>query len=329
MLVCVSADMSRLCDMLQNMPNVTTTTNMSNDVDYYFGRDYNSQHMPKRGMMIVGSDLSRPMHMFDLEEKFKYNDTPYFFFRRKGVHPIHDNVTFVVQGLEADQMICSTAIAFMFGKLIISTWQKYDITKVETDIKENKYHNNQNVYYQVYTSLNGLEKCTSEYVIKIRSDEVFVNYNDFVDAMFANPDKLVCTNVFLRASHVFPYHISDHIIGGRTSAMLSMFRTAKSLIETRKTDCSPCSKCKWFPEQVLTIAYLSTMYPWDHLSQNNSSVLLKKHFISVDVTTFKYFEIAYSSRIRMTTRWKKECVTPSNFSTHERRIIDARNIEST
>ena len=63
----------------------------------------------------------------------------------------------------------------------------------------------------------GLKVIDSEFTIKIRSDEYYVNLQPMIDLMHYNRDKIVCGNIFVNDR--IPFHMGDHIFGGNTKVM--------------------------------------------------------------------------------------------------------------
>lgn len=74
------------------------------------------------------------------------------------------------------------------------------------------YHNAQNIYYQCFSVVNGLEQCNSDNVIKLRSDEVYSNLDNLIETL--PTDKLSTNNIFVRDVSYKPFHLSDHMIVG-------------------------------------------------------------------------------------------------------------------
>jgi hypothetical protein len=86
--------------------------------------------------------------------------------------------------------------------------------------------NGQNIYYQVYTTLKGLEQVRTEYVVKLRTDQWFGNLEPFFKAIKNNPDKYVCSNLHFRPDKLTKYHPSDKLVGGKSDILLETFKIA-------------------------------------------------------------------------------------------------------
>lgn len=88
-------------------------------------------------------------------------------------------------------------------------------------------YNNQNVAYQVQTSLAGIKKASTPYTLKMRTDQWFGNLVPFFEAVRANQDKYVCANLHFRPDGLVKYHPSDKLIGSRTERMYETFVIAQ------------------------------------------------------------------------------------------------------
>lgn len=106
------------------------------------------------------------------------------------------------------------------NKLVTNTFHK----------EYNVYHN-QNVYYQVYTSLRGMREVTTPYVLKLRTDQWYGNLIPMFEAVRANPNKYVCANFHFRPESLVKYHAGDKLIGSNTADMLKTFEIAEHRVK--------------------------------------------------------------------------------------------------
>jgi hypothetical protein len=93
-------------------------------------------------------------------------------------------------------------------------------------------YNEQNRYGQFFSTSLGLQACYTDYTIKIRSDEFYSNLEPFIEAVLDNTTKLVTNDVFFRNS-TMPFHPSDHLMGGKTTLLKSIFNTSKLFCEQK------------------------------------------------------------------------------------------------
>jgi hypothetical protein len=107
----------------------------------------------------------------------------------------------------------------------------YDPTWKET------YNNEQNRYSHFFSVHLALQACNTPYAIKMRSDEFYSNLSPLIQAIEENKTKLTTTEVFFRNAD-FPFHPSDHLVGGNTQTMIEAFGTAKLLCENNLTPIS-------------------------------------------------------------------------------------------
>ena len=157
-----------------------------------------------------------------------------------------DDVTLILQGPITSKISKNIARGIKnlenyskIAKTIISTWKgaelkptkrylaKYNIDIIESD--EDQYKNmysDANMNFQVASTLIGLKKVDTKYAIKLRCDESYGDLSKFIQKMKDNPDKIVTNNFFFSKNSYDPFHPSDHVIGGTTENMMSMFSYA-------------------------------------------------------------------------------------------------------
>jgi hypothetical protein len=261
----------------------------SKNIDYYFGYfniDINTN--VKKGILL--KDYKEQIENFEIENIYFYKDNLFTFYRN--INYNNFDFTFVIQGIDYDITIISLCFLFLNGKIIISTWNNYNFKDVEKYVHTNKICNSQNVYYQVYSTLEGLKKVKTKYAIKVRSDEIWLDFSNYLKVMYENQNKITVSNIFLRNSSSYAYHISDHIIGGDINNLLKMFENLKKILDEKIV--LKVWNFKNAPEQFLAISYLSSIYGFDNFNKENSVHFLKLHFKSVDVNSFKKFSIRYS-----------------------------------
>jgi hypothetical protein len=121
--------------------------------------------------------------------------------------------------------------------IILSHWDSDDmemlryINEYNLNVKiiTNKIHvdynvfNGQNVYYQVYNTLEGLKEVKTEYVVKLRTDQWFGNLIPFFESILNNKEKYTCSNLHFRPDNLYKFHPSDKLIGGKTELIKKTF----------------------------------------------------------------------------------------------------------
>ena len=209
------------------------------------------------------------------------------------------DTTFIVQGVPRQEtfvkLICNL---LRFGNVELSTWETLDYKEVVEYIEKNAISNGQNIYLQVYTTLSGLKKCNTKYAIKVRADEWYKDFTGFMSVMKQSPDKITTHNMFFRPLGQYPYHISDHVIGGRTENLVKMFENCKTMLETKQSLPKIPRMLNHCPEQWLTVAYIKKFYSDDELLiVDDIKNKMIRHFQLVPINIFKDFIVHYT--------WKK------------------------
>lgn len=324
--VYISPEFVKLTPYITCIPFVEMKQEQQN-TDYIIGvRGVDIRFLPKIGMIVRGNDMQFPTNTFNIECTFIFRNEKYFFLRRKNVTPYYANLSYVVQGITVDTTLDLLCILFLYGRVIVSTWDVYDFQSIQTKVQSNNYHNNQNIYYQIYTTLNGLYKVKTAYTIKVRADEMYADFTSLLELLDKSSNKIITTNIFIRPVKLFPYHCSDHIIAGSTKNMLKMFHGGLLLLQNKINESTMFHKSiLWVPEQVLTIGFLCNTYPLAELLPRNCAYIMNKHFTCVELFKFKMFKVMYINYVRKGKPRKVE-VRKVNFHLHSK-IIHLKNYE--
>ena len=132
-----------------------------------------------------------------------------------------EDVTLLVQGRKANIFLSNIEkyIPF-FNKIVYSTWKdgnddysNFDVDFIVYDLPAvtNKY-NAGSAYYQCKSTLNGLERVKTKYVLKHRTDEYVSNINLFLENFSGKYQS--CNYASMKISFL-PFHISDHLFYSR------------------------------------------------------------------------------------------------------------------
>ena len=136
-----------------------------------------------------------------------------------------DKVTLLIQGPMHPNAVVMMQIHSANFNVIFSTWRSEDEELVENSLKDIDFtrvvfsnmsslphrNNEQNRFYQFFTTYQGLKMVETEYVIKVRSDEYYTDLRPLVDKMFLEPSKLVTNDVFFRN----PFTLERLLLTGR------------------------------------------------------------------------------------------------------------------
>jgi hypothetical protein len=201
------------------------------------------------------------------------------------------------------------------------------------DILKEEYNNQQNRYYHFYSTEMGLRISTTEYSIKMRSDEFYSDLQEFEATVKRNPDKIVTNDVFFR-NHNVPIHPCDHLMGGTTKNMFSIFQYARRMAEVPESSI----KDEFFPilrethifkthkfipvEQYIGVATLRTMIE-DLDDVTLFSEYMKDVFYIVPSNKLGAFRVAYNSHHENGRPAPKEYLDSSYFDSNE----DVQDIE--
>lgn len=173
-----------------------------------------------------------------------------------------ENLTFVIQGPLHDNSIENIQTYLNYGNVIFSCWNTCDASKLYK-VQNNTYIGNTSVkiivntfpdpintedvrqrliepsqfggtYLQTINTYNGLLEVETDWVIKVRSDEIYYAWNHFIKTMQSNPTKLIISNIFAFPHDCWPFHISDHYFGGKTKLVLNTFDVMNTQIIKNK-----------------------------------------------------------------------------------------------
>ena len=256
-----------------------------------------------------------------------------------------NDVTIIIQGPMGQKIANGLAKGIknletyvQFGKIIISTWKnnpirpskkflsKHNITMIESDpdIYKNMY-SNANMNYQVASTLNGLKKVDTKYVIKIRSDEYYSDLSKFIEKIKNNPEKIITNNFFFSQDDYEPFHPSDHVIGGTTENLLSMFNYAFKVCSKELGSIPLASNYfnlpNWrnrdgnrqvSPETFLCFCYL--LSKGVKLDLKKSKEIMKKYYDVVPVTSMGSFICKFQhSAVDKNSYIRKKSKNPKNY----------------
>ncbi len=144
-------------------------------------------------------------------------------------------------------------VAGKFENIILSYWS-------ENDIVPGGFYESQNVietsrptpdrektsgvikdstfYFSVTSTLEGLRRCKSQYVVKTRSDEKFTDFSLLKELFLKDDERFVFGNIFAKSWAKSAYHIGDHIFVAKTEHLLKgyeflyeAYTTGKHLFE--------------------------------------------------------------------------------------------------
>ncbi len=236
-----------------------------------------------------------------------------------------DDVTIIIQGkLEQDSYDFYTK-KYDNCNVIISTWvgTSIDFSQLPKNFKVilsplPNQSGDQNINYQIISTLNALEMVTTKYVIKMRGDEYWSYPENIYQSIKSAPHKLWSSSVFFRAWQYAEYHISDHIMAGTTENLLILFRAAKRNYDTNRLNVSKWKVDGKFhkyvkthaPEERLTKSYLEAKDPL-RFEKVDGKFLMKEHFDILDIDLLKPYKVKANL---FKKQWKDDFIPERNFS---------------
>jgi hypothetical protein len=216
-----------------------------------------------------------------------------------------ENTTIIIQGkLEQD------SYNFYINKykncpVIISTWAdcKIDFSGLPKNFKLiiaplSGESGEQNINYQLISTLNALDNVKTKYVIKMRGDEYWSYPENIYQSIITEPDKIHCSSVFFRAWQYCEYHMSDHIIAGTTENLKLLFEKTKYNYDNGRLNVSKWKVDGVFrgyinthaPEERLTKSYLEAKEP-DRFEKVDGRILMKEHFSILDIQLLRPYKV--------------------------------------
>lgn len=236
-----------------------------------------------------------------------------------------ENVTILIQGKLEQESFDHYTLKYRNCPVIISTWTdcKIDFSNLPKNFKLilaplPSESGDQNINYQLISTLNGLDNVKTKYVIKMRGDEYWSYPENIYQSIKSAPEKLWSSSVFFRAWQYAEYHISDHIMAGTTENLLLLFKAAKFNYDNNRLNVSKWKVDGKFhkyvkthaPEERLTKSYLEAKDPL-RFEKVDGKFLMKEHFDILDINLLKPYKIKANL---FKKQWKDDFIPERNFS---------------
>jgi hypothetical protein len=138
-----------------------------------------------------------------------------------------------------------------------------------------------NIWYQCLTTRAGLQQVRTDHVIKTRSDEYFSNL-DLMRDEISRQSCNISINIYFKRPCWFPFHIGDHLYGGRTTLFRQAFDILEqSLLVDRWNSSSHAA------EQKICISILEAA--GEKADIDAASLLMNKHWNVIDAALLEPF----------------------------------------
>ncbi len=236
-----------------------------------------------------------------------------------------EDVTIIIQGKLDQDCYDFYRQKYDNCKVIISTWVgcAIDFSGLPKNFKVvlaplPSESGDQNINYQIVSTLNGLEMVKTKYVIKMRGDEYWSYPENIYQSIKSNSEKLWSSSVFFRAWQYAEYHISDHIMAGTTENLLILFKSAKFNFDNNRLNVSKWKVDGKFhkyvkthaPEERLTKSYLEAKDP-QRFEKVDGKFLMKEHFDILNIDLLKPYKVKANLFKKV---WKDDFIPERNFS---------------
>ena len=218
---------------------------------------------------------------------------------------IMEDCTIIIQGRIEQDCYDFYKSKYHNCPVIISTWTdcKIDFSELPKNFKIliaplPLESGDQNINYQLVSTINALDLVKTKYVIKMRGDEYWSYPENIYQSILSEPNKIHCSSVFFRAWQYCEYHMSDHIIAGMTENIKLLFHKSK-----HNWDIGRLNVSKWkvdgvfkgyinthAPEERLTKSYLEEVEP-DRFDVEDGRVLMKEHFSILNIDLLKPYKV--------------------------------------
>ena len=185
-----------------------------------------------------------------------------------------EEITFIIAGYESPITNETRIVCYSHGKFIQSTVDQHTEIDKENLInaEKNKYKVHRNMYNQMYNIYRVLDQVNTKYCIKNRSDEYYIDMDEYIDIM-KNNNKLIINNLFF-VGHDF--YISDHLFGTNTHNFKNMILYLKDVLENKIIiEESFLSHT----EKVFGVSYLNSKHTNINLRNNQKQTFIDNFYI--------------------------------------------------
>jgi len=201
-----------------------------------------------------------------------------------------EDVTIIIQGKILQECYDFYIENYKNYKVIISTWVgsnidfsniPHNFSLIQHTIPEVK--GPQHTNWQLLSTLNGLKFATTKYVIKIRGDEYYSNFESVAHFIKKNDNKIYTSPIWFRHWSFEKYHASDHIVAGTKDKVTLFFQSAKDSFDKNQFE-------TYYPEILFTKSYLKVVEPY-RFENIDGRILMLDHFEILDLVPMKPYRI--------------------------------------
>jgi hypothetical protein len=236
-----------------------------------------------------------------------------------------ESTTIIIQGKLEQESYDFYTSKYKNCPVVISTWAdcKIDFSNIPKNFKLvispfPSESGDQNINYQLISTLNALDNVKTKYVIKMRGDEYWSYPENIYKSIIDAPNKIHCSSVFFRAWQYCEYHMSDHIIAGTFDNLKLLFESSKYNWDNGRLNVSKWKVDGVFkgyihthaPEERLTKSYLEAKDP-DRFEKVDGRVLMREYFDILNIDLLKPYKIKANL---FKVEFKDNFIPEKNFS---------------
>ena len=206
------------------------------------------------------------------------------------------DTTLVIQGKLTEETYRFYCLIYPGVKKVFSTWvgnesnwaNRADIHGpndifLRSKIPENHVSCEMNIDLQTISTLMGLRRVKTKYVIKLRGDEWYSNLEVVEKILKEDAQKIYTIPVFFRKWQTIPYHPSDHLMAGTTENMNMMFQNCLLNVLTK----NDIGLGYPFPESILAKSYMD-----EKIGQiSDPKEDFKKLFGIIPIDLLRYYKV--------------------------------------
>jgi hypothetical protein len=203
--------------------------------------------------------------IYTVEKLYDHDLWMYFYIHNEHI----DDLTFIICGYVSNICNINRVICFSYGRFIQSTNDKHTEVDIEfmRNAQSNGYHFQRNMYSQMYNIYRVLSDVNTEFCIKHRSDEYYVDMAEYI-YLVKNSNKLITNNLFFYGTD---YYISDHLFGTNTIMFKKMINNLKDILENKKK-----IDDNYFlhTEKVFGLSYIIDRYTQNEINTNSKEIII-------------------------------------------------------
>ncbi len=179
------------------------------------------------------------------------------------------DITFLIQGSLKEDTYKFYCQFYPDIKKIFSTWKnntfsnkwrgEYSLHSDDDLIIENEMPNRigcweRRMELDLISTLSGLEKTKTKYMLKLRGDEWYQNLKSVVELCRDNDEKIFMTSSFIKKWDIWPFRINNHLMAGTTDNFKIMYESSMVNMVTRKELFENCWPLPY--QSILALSYI-------------------------------------------------------------------------